>query len=54
MVECRLRNRVRPYSLVLGPYAEAKWLLHTSDAHELYRKFSFGAPGVKVMERSPV
>ena len=37
----------------LGPYADAKWLLHTSDAHELYRKLGFGLPGEKVMERSP-
>ncbi len=36
----------------LGPYADAKWLLHTSDAHELYRKLGFGVPGAKVMERS--
>ena len=34
-----------------GPYADAKWLLHTSDAHELYRKFGFGVPGPKAMER---
>jgi GNAT superfamily N-acetyltransferase len=36
-----------------GPLAEAKWFLHTSDAHELYRKLGFGAPGPKVMERDP-
>jgi GNAT superfamily N-acetyltransferase len=37
----------------LGPFADSKWLLHTSDAHELYRRFGFGLPGEKVMERSP-
>jgi GNAT superfamily N-acetyltransferase len=37
----------------LGPYADGKWLLHTSDAHELYRKFGFGLPGERVMERAP-
>ena len=37
-----------------GPYADAKWLLHTSDAHELYRKFGFGVPGPKAMEREQV
>jgi GNAT superfamily N-acetyltransferase len=37
----------------LGPYADAKWLLHTSDAHDLYRKPGFGLPGERVMERSP-
>jgi GNAT superfamily N-acetyltransferase len=34
-----------------GPYAGVKWLLHTSDAHELYRRFGFGPPNEKVMER---
>ena len=34
-----------------GPYADRAWLLHTSDAHELYRRFGFGAPGVRLMER---
>jgi GNAT superfamily N-acetyltransferase len=37
----------------LGPYADSKWFLHTSDAHELYRKFGFGLPGEKAMERQP-
>jgi GNAT superfamily N-acetyltransferase len=36
-----------------GPYAERKWLLHTSDAHDLYRKFGFDKPDRKVMERLP-
>lgn len=35
-----------------GPYAEIKWLLHTTDAHRLYRKFGFGEPSYKVMERA--
>jgi ribosomal protein S18 acetylase RimI-like enzyme len=35
-----------------GPYAQVKWLLHTTDAHALYRKFGFEAPGYKVMERA--
>ena len=34
-----------------GPYADRTWLLHTADAHELYRKFGFGDPGERVMER---
>lgn len=34
-----------------GPYAELKWLLHTSDMHALYRKLGFEEPGYKVMER---
>jgi ribosomal protein S18 acetylase RimI-like enzyme len=36
-----------------GPYAEVKWLLHTTDAHGLYRKFGFGEPSEKVLERLP-
>ena len=34
-----------------GQYADRTWLLHTADAHELYRKFGFGEPGERVMER---
>jgi GNAT superfamily N-acetyltransferase len=36
-----------------GPYAARRWLLHTRDAHELYRRFGFGAPGERLMERLP-
>ena len=28
-----------------------KWLLHTRDAHELYRRVGFGAPSERAMER---
>lgn len=35
-----------------GPYAELKWLLHTDDAHTLYRKLGFGEPTERLMERS--
>jgi GNAT superfamily N-acetyltransferase len=34
-----------------GPLAGKRWLLHTEDAHELYRKFGFGEPSRKVLER---
>jgi GNAT superfamily N-acetyltransferase len=34
-----------------GPLAEKAWLLHTTDAHELYRRFGFDVPGPKVLER---
>ena len=34
-----------------GPYAEVKWILHTSDMHALYRKLGFEEPSQKVMER---
>jgi GNAT superfamily N-acetyltransferase len=36
-----------------GPLARVKWILHTSDAHELYRRFGFGAPLDRLMERTP-
>jgi GNAT superfamily N-acetyltransferase len=34
-----------------SPWADQKWLLHTRDAHELYRRFGFGAPSERMMER---
>jgi ribosomal protein S18 acetylase RimI-like enzyme len=36
-----------------GPYAEVKWLLHTTDAHALYRKLGFDEPSERVLERRP-
>jgi GNAT superfamily N-acetyltransferase len=36
-----------------GPYAGLRWILHTRDAHDLYRKVGFGEPSERVMERSP-
>ena len=34
-----------------SPWTDRKWLLHTHDAHELYRRFGFGAPSERLMER---
>ena len=34
-----------------SPWSDQKWLLYTRDAHELYRRFGFGAPSERVMER---
>jgi GNAT superfamily N-acetyltransferase len=34
-----------------GSYPDAKWLLHTEDAHDLYRRFGFEDPDRKLMER---
>ena len=34
-----------------GPYAGLRWILHTRDAHSLYRKLGFGDPSERVMER---
>ena len=36
-----------------GPYAHRRWLVHTRDAHDLYRRFGFGEPSGRVMERNP-
>jgi GNAT superfamily N-acetyltransferase len=36
-----------------GPFAQLRWLLHTSDMHPLYRKLGFTAPGPKLLERPP-
>jgi GNAT superfamily N-acetyltransferase len=34
-----------------GSLAGRKWLLHTEDAHDLYRRFGFTEPNYKLMER---
>ncbi|MBO0820612.1 MAG: GNAT family N-acetyltransferase [Nocardiopsaceae bacterium] len=34
-----------------GPGVDFRWMLHTSDAHGLYRKFGFGRPNETYMER---
>jgi GNAT superfamily N-acetyltransferase len=36
-----------------GPYAAARWTLHTEDAHELYARVGFVEPGRRAMERPP-
>ena len=34
-----------------GELRERRWLLHTGDAHALYRKFGWGEPSERLMER---
>jgi ribosomal protein S18 acetylase RimI-like enzyme len=34
-----------------GPFAEVRWLLHTTNMHRLYRKFGFTEPDFKLMQR---
>jgi ribosomal protein S18 acetylase RimI-like enzyme len=34
-----------------GPFAQLGWLLHTADAHSLYRRFGFEDPSYRVLER---
>ena len=35
-----------------GPYADLRWILHTRDAHALYRKLGFREPSERVLERN--
>jgi GNAT superfamily N-acetyltransferase len=39
------------FSVDEGPFAGTKWLLHTRDAHDLYRKLGFTEPSERVLER---
>ena len=40
------------FSVEEGPFARTRsWMLHTADAHDLYRKFGFAEPGERVLER---
>lgn len=34
-----------------GPGAEFRWMLHTADAHEMYRRFGFREPDETYLER---
>ena len=34
-----------------GPLERVRWLLHTRDAHRLYRRLGFDRPGERLMER---
>ena len=34
-----------------GDLAGVRWILHTEDAHDLYRRFGFEEPSYKVLER---
>lgn len=39
------------FSVDEGPLAATKWILHTADAHGLYRKLGFVDPGSAMLER---
>ena len=34
-----------------GPFADRRWVLHTRDAHDLYRRFGFEEPDERALER---
>jgi len=39
------------FSVEESPFAGCRWVLHTADAHELYRKFGFAEPDERLLER---
>ena len=39
------------FSVDESPFAGCRWILHTADAHGLYRKFGFEAPSDRLLER---
>jgi ribosomal protein S18 acetylase RimI-like enzyme len=36
-----------------GPFADCRWLLHTQDAHELYRRLGFSEPDDPTLMQRP-
>lgn len=40
------------FSVDEGPFTRTRWLLHTEDAHGLYRRLGFAEPGSQAMERA--
>jgi len=41
------------FSVDEGPFAHMRWVLHTVDAHGLYKKFGFAPPNARTLERQP-
>jgi GNAT superfamily N-acetyltransferase len=39
------------FSVDEGPFAHARWILHTVDAHGFYKKFGFAPPNARLIER---
>jgi GNAT superfamily N-acetyltransferase len=39
------------FSVEEGPFAHMRWVLHTVDAHGLYKKFGFAPPNARTLER---
>jgi GNAT superfamily N-acetyltransferase len=46
-----LSKRIMTAMIEQGPGRGFRWMLHTADAHGLYRQFGFGAGSEKYMER---
>jgi ribosomal protein S18 acetylase RimI-like enzyme len=49
----RLGEALVGFMIDESPFANVRWILHTTNMHALYRKFGFGEPDYKVMERRP-
>lgn len=47
----RLGVELVRFSVEESPFARCRWVLHTADAHELYRKFGFAEPDERLLER---
>jgi len=47
-----LARRIVTTMVEEGPGARFRWLLHTADAHDLYRQLGFAAPDHTFMERA--
>ncbi len=41
------------FSVDEGPHRALRWMLHTADAHDLYRRFGFDRPDDRYLERPP-
>jgi GNAT superfamily N-acetyltransferase len=39
------------FSVDESPFAGCRWLLHTADAHDVYRKFGFTEPDDRLLQR---
>jgi GNAT superfamily N-acetyltransferase len=46
-----LGERLVRYMIDAGLHEDCRWLLHTRDMHQLYRKVGFTEPSKRVMER---
>lgn len=46
-----LGKRIVQYMIDEGPGARFRWMLHTGDAHGLYRQFGFAVPDAMYLER---
>lgn len=44
-------NLLVRFSVEEGPFSRMRWVLHTLDAHGLYKKLGFAAPNARLMER---